>query len=163
MISGEGCTSRSTQFPPPKIEKLEFFVHVFMLQQNRHIARKIGVFNLNLSFQLLSLFLKGLVIVRSLNYRSPLLMLYFGGNNSCGHMENNFLRHRSQYLIKWVQQKLSKYSPFWLRLNPECLKPKSRIFFFQKVMNEWILVYYGNTIVTKHYNVSRHRQLGCQK
>ena len=143
---------------------MEFCVHVFMLQQNRHIARKIWVFNLNLSFQLLSLFLKGLVTVRSLNYRSQLLMLHFGGNNSCGHMENDFLSHRSQYLIKWIQQKLSKYSPLWLRLNPECLKPKKRFFFFlQKVMNEWILVYYGNTIVTKHCNVSRHRELGCQK
>lgn len=30
-------------------------------------------------------------------------------------------------------------------------------------MNEWVLLYYGNTIVTKHYNVSRHTGLGCQK
>lgn len=35
--------------------------------------------------------------------------------------------------------------------------------YFEKVMNERILVYYGNAVVTRHYNVSRHTWVGCQE
>jgi hypothetical protein len=75
-------------------------------------------------------------------------------------MENDFLSHISQYLIKMDLAETFQIFTFWLKLSLESLKPQRRI--SEKVMNEWVLDYYGNATVTQHCNVSRHRRLSCQ-
>lgn len=105
---------------------------------------------------------KGLVTFKTLNYKSRLLMGYFLGVIILGDIWKMIFESWTSISDKNGFSRKFPNIRLLAKARPGVFKAQKENF-LEKVMNEWILVYYGNTIVTKLYNVSRHMELGCQK